>query len=113
MIRRPPRSTLFPYTTLFRSSSPSASFWPDVFVTQRPPWDKLLQSLICHVVLLAAVPTIARMLPQRVSLAESPAFNRADVIYYTSSEYLPPLDSGASRPPRHRLKPDPEYARQP
>src|SRR3712207_7045091 len=31
MIRRPPRSTLFPYTTLFRSSSPSscpASFSP-------------------------------------------------------------------------------------
>src|SRR2546430_10897157 len=26
MIRRPPRSTLFPYTTLFRSS-PSASSW--------------------------------------------------------------------------------------
>src|SRR5258706_3629155 len=25
MIRRPPRSTLFPYTTLFRSSNPSAS----------------------------------------------------------------------------------------
>src|SRR2546430_13115994 len=25
MIRRPPRSTLFPYTTLFRSSAPS---WP-------------------------------------------------------------------------------------
>src|SRR5690349_24178123 len=30
MIRRPPRSTLFPYTTLFRSSSRSRSFtsWP-------------------------------------------------------------------------------------
>src|ERR1035441_6190142 len=26
MIRRPPRSTLFPYTTLFRSSSPSCSY---------------------------------------------------------------------------------------
>src|SRR5438445_10020549 len=25
MIRRPPRSTLFPYTTLFRSESPTAS----------------------------------------------------------------------------------------
>src|SRR3712207_7556727 len=25
MIRRPPRSTLFPYTTLFRSSAPSSS----------------------------------------------------------------------------------------
>src|SRR2546427_4882590 len=29
MIRRPPRSTLFPYTTLFRSSSRSLRFSPD------------------------------------------------------------------------------------
>src|SRR5687767_15277004 len=28
MIRRPPRSTLFPYTTLFRSGSPSDSLAP-------------------------------------------------------------------------------------
>src|SRR3712207_7542753 len=28
MIRRPPRSTLFPYTTLFRSSSNSTMFQP-------------------------------------------------------------------------------------
>src|SRR2546429_4375122 len=27
MIRRPPRSTLFPYTTLFRSHPPARSFW--------------------------------------------------------------------------------------
>src|SRR5438067_5100259 len=27
MIRRPPRSTLFPYTTLFRSGSPRSSAW--------------------------------------------------------------------------------------
>src|SRR2546425_2688162 len=27
MIRRPPRSTLFPYTTLFRSPIPSAASW--------------------------------------------------------------------------------------
>src|SRR5258708_8610285 len=27
MIRRPPRSTLFPYTTLFRSLSSSCRFW--------------------------------------------------------------------------------------
>ena len=33
MIRRPPRSTLFPYTTLFRSSELSARFFiiPDLF----------------------------------------------------------------------------------
>src|SRR3990167_744880 len=28
MIRRPPRSTLFPYTTLFRSQSGQAFLWP-------------------------------------------------------------------------------------
>src|SRR2546427_9542232 len=28
MIRRPPRSTLFPYTTLFRSGFSSATCWP-------------------------------------------------------------------------------------
>src|SRR2546429_7074806 len=28
MIRRPPRSTLFPYTTLFRSQDPANSFNP-------------------------------------------------------------------------------------
>src|SRR5712691_9553148 len=34
MIRRPPRSTLFPYTTLFRSQAPSA---PVVPACARPP----------------------------------------------------------------------------
>src|SRR5260370_25793658 len=32
MIRRPPRSTLFPYTTLFRSSGPIARPRPDTAV---------------------------------------------------------------------------------
>src|SRR3712207_7007689 len=36
MIRRPPRSTLFPYTTLFRSSEPGG---PDVTHELRLPWD--------------------------------------------------------------------------
>src|SRR2546425_7002058 len=39
MIRRPPRSTLFPYTTLFRSTRPSASrrsFVTEVFRLQAP-----------------------------------------------------------------------------
>src|SRR5947209_13738394 len=29
MIRRPPRSTLFPYTTLFRSNSSTGTVWPE------------------------------------------------------------------------------------
>src|SRR3712207_8402865 len=30
MIRRPPRSTLFPYTTLFRSAFPMTPYGPDI-----------------------------------------------------------------------------------
>src|SRR3712207_7907023 len=30
MIRRPPRSTLFPYTTLFRSPTHGARFWREI-----------------------------------------------------------------------------------
>src|SRR3989441_6506966 len=32
MIRRPPRSTLFPYTTLFRSFLPGIGNWKDVWL---------------------------------------------------------------------------------
>src|SRR5258708_28385991 len=39
MIRRPPRSTLFPYTTLFRSLAPSieAISTPDITMTSSSP----------------------------------------------------------------------------
>src|SRR5438876_8431629 len=38
MLRRPPRSTLFPYTTLFRSHSidEAASLWPHGFGPEPP-----------------------------------------------------------------------------
>src|SRR6267154_4636759 len=36
MIRRPPRSTLFPYTTLFRSLEPIAAVYPDL------PWPHVI-----------------------------------------------------------------------
>src|SRR3712207_8727933 len=39
MIRRPPRSTLFPYTTLFRSYTGSSCFeTPTVIGCSRMPW---------------------------------------------------------------------------
>src|SRR2546425_7468171 len=44
MIRRPPRSTLFPYTTLFRSPNPDAGNLPGAYVfgnsASVPPKDK-------------------------------------------------------------------------
>src|SRR2546422_4780091 len=46
MIRRPPRSTLFPYTTLFRSNRPlekSEEFaWPERRDTERLRQDQLI-----------------------------------------------------------------------
>src|SRR2546422_5583668 len=46
MIRRPPRSTLFPYTTLFRSVIPMAILWairPDWRLPERAGVDELFR----------------------------------------------------------------------
>src|SRR5687767_15181055 len=54
MIRRPPRSTLFPYTTLFRSCHDSANKVLH-FGCRRLPWDRYLRMVHptkCIVVLL-------------------------------------------------------------
>src|SRR2546426_4714998 len=44
MIRRPPRSTLFPYTTLFRSARDSASSWQQQAIDRMMPLMKELAS---------------------------------------------------------------------
>src|SRR2546427_12248381 len=41
MIRRPPRSTLFPYTTLFRSYRPVLEVWLDLGELEDYPSNKL------------------------------------------------------------------------
>jgi TonB family protein len=93
-------------------SSPPGVFWPDVFVPEHLPWNKLLQSLICHIAFVLALFGITRVLPRYVPLAEDPVLNRADVIYYTPSEYLPPLNTGAPETRRYPQEADSEYARQ-
>src|SRR3712207_7394178 len=50
MIRRPPRSTLFPYTTLFRSSAAPRKPWrasvaaARPFMADQPTWKRLVQA---------------------------------------------------------------------
>src|SRR3712207_8746895 len=46
MIRRPPRSTLFPYTTLFRSLDPCWRL-PDLYGLHRRPY-RATYSLLAH-----------------------------------------------------------------
>src|SRR3712207_8776189 len=58
MIRRPPRSTLFPYTTLFRSSGKtlSAFLWSlDRLATSPPPEDKRRRCRVLYVSPLKAL----------------------------------------------------------
>src|SRR2546430_13526807 len=49
MIRRPPRSTLFPYTTLFRSLQ-TVSFMLDALVGGPKPFIYHLTNLLLHIV---------------------------------------------------------------
>jgi TonB family protein len=103
-----PRSS----SSLFQPSSRPGSFWPDVFVKSGLPWDRFAQSAICHFAVLAVILGSSRLWPQKPEVLGKPTFNRADVIYYAPSEYLPPLDTGGTRKPLPQ-KGEPEYAPQP
>jgi hypothetical protein len=96
----------------FLVSSRPGSFWPDVFVTSHLPWNRFAQSVMCHIAVIVALWGSARLWPQRPQVLDRPAFNRADAIYYTPSEYLPPLDTGGKRRPLPR-KGEPEHSAQP
>src|SRR3712207_7107912 len=62
MIRRPPRSTLFPYTTLFRSHLPASSF------------EAIVPVLVgLAVVLVAVQPLVSRALARRRAVDEPPS----------------------------------------
>ncbi|PYY12037.1 MAG: hypothetical protein DMG69_02495 [Acidobacteria bacterium] len=101
--RRPPRVAV---------SSRPAPFWPDVFVPSRSLWWPFLESMLWHVLAGAAIWALAQGLALQTHALPRTVFNRSDVIYYTPSEYLPPLDTGRS-PARVPKKGKPELARQP
>ena len=89
----------------------SITFWPDVFVDRGLPWRRFLQSGACHVLVLAIIWAGSRLLALQPHVSQ-PAFTRADVVYYTPSEYLPPLDTRLPNP-AHAREADPEYSAQP
>jgi len=92
-------------------SSP-ADFWPDVFVERKLPWGRFFESGGVHILALAMIWAGSRFLALQPQVVAQPTFSHADVIYYTPSEYLPPLDTRRSTPAPAR-KADPELAAQP
>ncbi len=85
---------------------------PDIFVSTRWPWGPLAESLVLHFGVLAAVLWLVPLFPHRELVAAHPAYKTEDLIYYSPSEYLPPLDTGNA----HISQPQegkPAYAPQP
>ncbi len=92
--------------------SAPAPFWPDVFVTRPLPWARFLQSVIYHVVAMALLVGFTRFFALQPRVVARPTFDRAQVIYYQASEYLPPIDT-RTKSSTQAQKADPEFSRQP
>src|SRR5258708_4095477 len=99
-------------TRAVRLESAPAPFWPDVFVDRGLPWRRFLQSGAYHILALALIWAASRFLALQPHPTAQPTFTKADVVYYTPSEYLPPLDTRRPVSPRARNA-DPEYSAQP
>ena len=92
--------------------STPAAFWSDVFVERGLPWGRFLQSGAYHILVLAMVWAGSRFIALQPHVAVATTFTHADVVYYTPSEYLPPLDTRSLDSARPRTA-DPEYSAQP
>lgn len=93
-------------------SSGPGEFWPDVFVASPLPWNKVPLSVVLHIVILISLIAIPRLWPQPVQVVDHPEFNTRDVISFSPSEYLPPLDTGGAQVHAER-RGDPAYSPQP
>jgi TonB family protein len=92
-------------------SSPAGTFWPDVFVRSGLPWGSFLESALYHATVIAILAASAQLWPRGPQTADRVTFNRADVVYYQASEYLPPLDTGGGHVDLPQ-KSEPDYAPQ-
>jgi len=77
---------------LHLQSSPAA-FWPDVFVERGLPWRRFVESAGYHILALLFIWAGSRFLALQPQVTPRPTFTHADVVYYSPSEYLPPLDT--------------------
>src|SRR5882724_4465871 len=105
LLRRRPQPPL-------RLISWPAAPWPDIFVSSRWPWRGLSESVIFHLAVIAGVLWLLPLWPHREVIAEHPTFQKEDIIYYSPSEYLQPLDTGSAHVSQPQ-KGEPEYAPQP
>ena len=89
-----------------------STFWPDVFVDRALHWRSFLQSAAYHVLAIAIIWAGTRLLALQPHATSQSAFTHSEVIHYTASQYLPPLDTRRSHS-AHARKSDPEFSQQP
>ncbi len=84
--RNLPERLLPPENATICAASAPAQFWPDVFVPSRLPWKHLAQSLLLHVVMLAAAGSFLTWSLPRTRFVY-PAWDGPEVLYYSRFEY--------------------------
>lgn len=92
--------------------SAPAPFWPDVFVQPKLPWSGFAKSVVTHFAAVACLIGLSRLIALQPRVEIRPTFEHAQVIYYTPSEYLPPLDTREAESSTPK-KADPEFSQQP
>ena len=99
--------TLFPpRLASLRVTSLPARFWPDVFLPSRLPWERILQSMLLHLIAIAGLASGMGFLQFRGNTIRPARLSQADVVYYSPDEYLQAI---AARGPL----PEPAEWRQP
>jgi TonB family protein len=93
-------------------ATPSDDLWRDVFVQQKLPWGRFLQSVVLHAAALGLIWAITLSALRQQKIMEPAVFDRASVITYSPQEYLPTLDTGAAKALKAQTG-DPAYAKQP
>lgn len=89
-----------------------ATFWPDVFVSRPLPWRRFLESAVYHALVFGAVWGASQIAIGQPRSAAPKPFDSHDVIYYSASEYLPPLNTGVTAPTPPQAG-GPAFSRQP
>jgi hypothetical protein len=74
-------------TTPAKLNSPPALFWADVFVPSELPWRRFVQSMVLHVIVLAALGSFLQVWVSQRNAVRRLAFHKSDVLYYLPPEY--------------------------
>ena len=111
------RAALRPAVGSAELSGDELGMWRDVFVQQKLPWGRFLQSALLHAAVVALLWAISLAWIRQQTILDRAAFDRAwfdrsALVTYTPEEYLPPLDTGASEAAKAQ-KGNPVYAKQP